>query len=102
MPTLDLKQDYRDENGKLFRAGKGVKISDSLAKMLGTGSTVKGEGSAPPDTGAGRSAMPYADILIPKHFADEDAVDAASDEDLLAIDGIGPKRLAEIREFFGQ
>jgi predicted flap endonuclease-1-like 5' DNA nuclease len=78
------------------------------------GKPVKGEeaesraGSVGAQPGGGKvegesaSAMPYADLLIPRHFADEDAVDAASDADLIAIDGIGPKRLAEIREYFGQ
>lgn len=46
--------------------------------------------------------LPYASLLIPKLFADEPAVRAASDEDLLAVEGIGPARLAEIREYFAE
>jgi hypothetical protein len=100
MPNMDLKQNFRF-GGKLYRAGRGVEIPSALYAALNpdAGGGEGGEGGA---SGAEGAAMPYADLLIPKHFADEDAVDAASDEDLLAIDGIGPKRLAEIREFFGQ
>jgi hypothetical protein len=49
----------------------------------------------------GGSQMPYADLLMPAPFVNEDAVRAATDEEILAVQGIGPTRLAEIRAFKG-
>jgi predicted flap endonuclease-1-like 5' DNA nuclease len=98
MPKMDLSQNYRFGN-KLYRAGRDVEIPADLYAAL----NLKDESAVNRNADdAERTAMPYAELLIPKHFADEDAIDAASDEDLLAIDGVGPKRLAEIREYFGQ
>lgn len=97
MARMDLKQDYRFQ-GKLFRAGRNVEVPDALAKTLGSGDD-GGAGLTPP-AAASKGNMPYADLLIPKSFKDEQAVSAASDEQILAVDGIGPARLAEIREYF--
>jgi hypothetical protein len=47
----------------------------------------------------GGSQMPYADLLMPVPFVSEDAVRSATDAEILAIQGIGPTRLAEIREY---
>jgi predicted flap endonuclease-1-like 5' DNA nuclease len=103
MPSMDLRQNYRF-GGKLYRAGRSVDIPAALYAALNPDATTAEDSPARDGSGKAESdsAMPYADLLIPRHFADEDAVDAASDADLIAIDGIGPKRLAEIREYFGQ
>lgn len=45
------------------------------------------------------AAYPYADLLKAKGYGDWASVRAAKDEDLIAIEGIGPARLAEIRAF---
>lgn len=47
----------------------------------------------------GGSQMPYADLLMPVPFVTEEAVRSATDAEILAIQGIGPTRLAEIREY---
>lgn len=44
---------------------------------------------------------PSADILRAGGFKDWQAVQGASDDDLLAVDGIGPSRLKEIRAHKG-
>lgn len=41
-----------------------------------------------------------ADDLLQSHFNSIKEVENASDEELLNIDGIGPKTLEEIREYF--
>lgn len=43
--------------------------------------------------------MPYAGLLADAGYAGYEAVRDASDDELLAIEGIGPARLAEIRAF---
>lgn len=43
--------------------------------------------------------MPYASLLEEAGYGSPEAVRKASDEDLLAIEGIGPTRLAEIRAY---
>jgi predicted flap endonuclease-1-like 5' DNA nuclease len=85
--------------GGVYLVGK--TLVDAEGKPV-KGETPKAQANEAAANDGGASDMPYAELLIPQPFADEDAVDAASDEDLLAIDGIGPKRLAEIREYFGQ
>lgn len=45
------------------------------------------------------SSLP-SDDLLKQHFRRIEDVENASDEELLAIDGIGPKTLEEIREYF--
>jgi predicted flap endonuclease-1-like 5' DNA nuclease len=47
------------------------------------------------------AAYPYADILTEGGFKDWAAVVAAKDEDLVRLNGIGPARLKEIREYNG-
>jgi hypothetical protein len=92
MPTVDLRQDYRF-GGRLYRSGRNVEVPAALAQRIG-GETL----DAPPQRAGG--ALPYADLLIPKPFKNEDAVRAASDDEITAVDGIGPARLAEIRAYF--
>lgn len=45
------------------------------------------------------SPLPADELLWP-HFTKVEDVKNASDEELLAIDGLGPKTLQEIREYF--
>lgn len=42
---------------------------------------------------------PQRDMLVTHEYFSVEAVEAANDEELLAIDGIGPKRLKEIRTY---
>lgn len=42
---------------------------------------------------------PRRDLLVAHEYFSIEQVEAATDEALLAIDGIGPKRLQEIRSF---
>jgi len=97
MPKVDLKTPVWDDDKVLYRPGSGVYVPDALAQRLGlapkTGDTEKRD-SAPVD-------YPYADVLKTGGFNDWQAVQGASDDDLLAVDGIGPARLKEIREFKG-
>lgn len=92
MPTIVLKTPVWDENGKLYRPGK-VEVPEALAKRLGKSTEGKTVEEKPQD------AYPYADILSAGGYKDWAAVNKATDEQLLALDGIGPARLKEIREF---
>jgi len=44
--------------------------------------------------------VPYADLLMPVPFVNEEAVRRAADSEILAVNGIGPQRLAEVRAYF--
>ncbi len=54
--------------------------------------------AAEPET---ETTYPYADLLSAAGLNDWAAVQKATDEDLLAVDGIGPARLAEVRAYKG-
>lgn len=63
----------------------------------------EGKPLAKADTGGSErsSTYPSADLLAAGGYKDWSAVKAAKDEDLLALEGIGPVRLAEIRAYRG-
>lgn len=85
----------------LYRPGR-RNVSDAHAKELGL---LKGDASEGGERGgrgevpkASAATYPYPDLLAGAGFKDWQAVSEASDEDLLAVDGIGPARLKEIRD----
>ena len=110
MPRMDLKQNYRFTDGHLYRAGKGVQVPEGFVAWL-SGPVIESYRREPAGPAAGDAIdassdvtspvreHPYADLLAKSGFGDWVAVHSASDDDLLAIDGIGPKRLAEIRDW---
>jgi hypothetical protein len=82
--------------GRTYGPGE-IEVSGAVAKAL------KGEelpASAPQSSGSdGLPAdFPYGEILAGSRFATLSAIRAASDEELLAVDGIGEARLKEIRK----
>ncbi len=95
MPKVDLKQNYRYTNGRLYRAGKEVEVPEGFEAWR-TGGTKAATSSAGSGEG-GAETFPYADVLAPAGFRTWAQVQDASDEALLDVDGIGPKRLGEIR-----
>lgn len=90
MPTL--KTPFWDQNGRLYRPGAEIP-SEALRPSSAKASAPETEGEA--------ATYPYADVLSEGGFADWDAVKSASDEDILAVNGIGPTRLKEIRAYKG-
>lgn len=110
MPKMDLRQNYR-RGGVLYRAGKGVEVPDHIAQWIrGEGPKAPGAftvGSTAtvslPSIRQGAEGLPegylYRDILDGGGFKSHQAVQDASDEALLALDGIGPARLRELRAF---
>jgi hypothetical protein len=75
MAKVDLKTPVWDENGKLYRPGKGVEVPDSLAKKLGASK----DGTST-DTGTGSASLSSVD------FASEAAREAAQEAGLTAGD----------------
>lgn len=73
-----------------------VEVDDAVAKRL------KGENLPAPakESGSGGLAedFPYRDLLVGAGFKSAQSVRDASDEQLMAIDGIGEARLKEIRK----
>lgn len=104
MPKMDLRQNYR-RGGVLYRAGKGVDVPDHVAQWIrGEGPKAAAPKAPPvPPSGDGEDSLPegylYRDILDGGGFKSHQAVQDASDEALLALDGIGPARLRELRAF---
>lgn len=85
------------------KTGTGVKYLDAHGKTT-KAPTPDEEGSAPepqPEAEPREKAMPYADLLAGAGYDTPEKVRAASDGDLLGIEGIGPARLAEIRAYKG-
>lgn len=95
MSKVDLKQNYRYTDGRLYRAGKEVEVPEGFEAWR-TGA----EKPAPSGGGEGgeKKEIPYADVLAAQGFTTPEQIRSASDEELLDVDGIGPARLREIRE----
>jgi hypothetical protein len=86
---------YHDANGNPIPPEKAAEILAALAVATGVpAAEPTGENSTPLPEG-----FPARDILIAHgSFVTLEAVRVASDEDLSAIDGIGPTTLKRIRE----
>ena len=85
-------------------AGGRYKVGDMLVDANGKELTGDAAKETQESAGTGDSTppeYPYADVLKAGGFNDWQAVQGASDDDLLDVDGIGPARLKEIREFKG-
>ena len=96
MPKVDLKQNYRYTDGRLYRAGKDVEVPEGFeAWRTGSSKPATSEGGA---TGEEAKPIPYSDVLAAHGFKTPEQIRGASDEELLDVDGIGPARLREIRE----
>lgn len=89
---VDLKRPIWDENKKLYRPGR-VTMPRSLAEQHGL---VQGSGGVA--DGTLPDGFPGYKVLTEGGFTTIDAVRGASDEDLLALDGIGASTLEKIRE----
>lgn len=89
---------------KTYFAGKAFLTKDE-AKQLGLTKGGKADGGAEPAGGAAGGDLPddfpARELLTGAGFTTLDAVRSASDEALLEINGIGDKRLQEIREAQG-
>lgn len=98
MPKVDLKQNYRYTDGRLYRAGKDVEVPEGFEAWR------RGEdasGATAESAQAGAETWPYADVLASAGFRTWEQIENATGEELLAVDGIGPKRLGEIRAYKG-
>lgn len=95
MPKVDLKQNYRYTDGRLYRAGKDVEVPAGFEAWR----TGADKPAAVSSGGAGdeKEEIPYAELLAAKGFRTAAQIRGASDDELLG-DGIGPARLREIRE----
>jgi hypothetical protein len=60
MPKVDLRQDYRAEDGKLYRRGKGVEVPASLAKAVRAAPAAR----AAEETPAGATVDALADVEL--------------------------------------
>lgn len=98
MPKIDLKTPVWSE-GKLYRPGKGVEVPQALYAVLSPSKApaAREGGGAKQDA----ETYPDAELLAAGGFKTWDEVEEASDDDLLALDGIGPARLARIRAWKG-
>ena len=97
MPRVDLKQNYRYTDGRLYRAGKDVEVPDGFEAWR-TGADKPASASGGGAAGEEKNGIPYADVLAAQGFRTPAQIRGASDEELLDVDGIGPARLREIRE----
>lgn len=83
------------QEGGIYIVGKGTEARyvDASGK-----DTTRQKSDASQNGGQGGSeTWPYADVLAPAGFRTWAQVQDATDEALLDVDGIGPKRLGEIR-----
>lgn len=82
--------------GGVYRMGAGdtAKWVDANGKATDAPAETQPKAVEKPD-----GAYPYADVLSTGGFKDWTAVSGATDEQILALDGIGPARLAEIRAY---
>lgn len=93
--------------GGVYKVGAGdaAKWVDANGKEVAAPSKseakAEDERKAAPAVAPAPGAYPYAEVLTAGGFKDWAAVNKATDEQLLALDGIGPARLKEIREFKG-
>lgn len=89
MPSMDLKQDFRYTDGRLYRKGQGVSVPDGFAAWLGGTSEEQAPPAAPqsatPEGGSAESALSGVD------FASDEAAELANAEGLTAADFEGQK-----------
>lgn len=90
MPTMNLKQDYRYTDGRLYRRGEGRTVPDGFEQWL--------NGPQPDAASALPKDFP-AQELLSQRYGSVQAVKSATDEELLGVEGIGPARLREIRAY---
>jgi predicted flap endonuclease-1-like 5' DNA nuclease len=88
--------------GGVYKVGRGkeAKYVDANGKEVDAPTKAEEQASASePASGGGeaKKEIPYADLLAAEGYKTPEQIRAASDEDLLEVDGIGPARLAEIR-----
>jgi DNA uptake protein ComE-like DNA-binding protein len=82
--------------GKKYVDASGKEMKKSAVSEAGKASDESGTETAEASA-APASSTPYADALAKAGYDTDTKIRAASDEDLLAVEGIGPARLAEIR-----
>lgn len=94
MPKADLDSAWRDGDD-VYGPGENVELPDRVYELLKNRGVL--DGQAPP---SGFDALPeeIREVLASNGYSAEAQVELASDEELLALDGIGPKRLEQIRE----
>lgn len=105
MAEYTIKSPMWTADKTLYRPGR-RQVSDAHAKELGLDKSASADSGASSGEASKGAAVkyPYADLLAsarPKSFGSWAEVQAAPDEDLLAVDGIGPSRLEEIRAHKG-
>lgn len=95
-------------NGEVFIAGEGehdVAATPAVVERLKRGALVEVEPEPPAVTTWAKFAQVIgqeaADLLLDYGYTETWQVQQASNDDLRAITGIGPKRLAAIREALG-
>jgi hypothetical protein len=94
MPTIKLEQD-RAYRGKVFRAGNAVEVPEAFASLLAV--EERNRARAGEQELRRRYGEELGRRLQQAGFVDAAAVAGATDEQILAVEGVGPATLRRIR-----
>lgn len=97
MPKADLDSAWRDGDD-VYGPGENVEMPERVYELLKERGAFSEEQHQ--EELSGYDALPeeVREILASAGYSAEAQIELASDDELLAIDGIGPKRLEQIRE----
>ena len=91
---------YRNENGSTGRFVNGAFVAFT-SQADADGPAQAKPAAAPRPAASLPEDFPERDLILGTPFTTLEAISAASDEELLAVDGIGPAKLKAIRAYRG-